>query len=173
MTNPIKNKKVIIPTIVGLGLFAVVLTAIGPISAIAEPSGNTQMPTIAGSVNVQQAMKDYLADHRTTSFSAAASIAERQVDNGVILSGQSGVVQGYLAYTFFVVDNKGDTGYKVIVDAGNGQVLYKSDGMSLKDMGKFGQKHIGFGPFGGHDFGGRMMKQQIAPQSDTTNPEQQ
>jgi hypothetical protein len=168
MTNPIKSKKVLIPAIIGLGFLAVILT-VGPISAIAEPT-KTKMPDITGSVNVEQTMKDYIAEHRTISFSEAASTAEKQVTNGVILSGQSGIVQGYLVYTFFVLDSQNETGYKVIIDAGNNQVLYKSDGISLKDMGKFAHGFKGFGPFGGHGFGGHFDGRMMPSQGWTEEP---
>jgi hypothetical protein len=173
MTNPIKSRKVLIPTIIGLGLLVAIIT-VGPVSVIAEPS-KTPMPSITGSVNVQQTMKDFINQHRTVSFSEAAAVAEKQVTNGVVMNGISGVVQGYLAYTFFVVDSQNETGYKIIVDAGNSQVLYKSDGISLKDMGKFAHGKMGFGPFGGHGFGGKMMAHgwPQAPDTTTPAPEQQ
>ena len=118
-------------------------------------------------------MKDYIDQHRTVSFSEAAATAEKQVTNGVVINGQSGIVQGYLAYTFFVVDSQSETGYKVIVDAGNNQVLYKSDGINFKDQ-KFGNGPMGFGSFGHHGFDGKMMKPNWNPSTSTkTAPEQQ
>lgn len=168
MTKFIQNKKVLFSVIAGLALVAIMMT-IGPVSAIAEPSGK-QMPAITGSVNVKQTMKDYIDQHRTVSFSAAAATAEGQVTNGIVMRGQSGVVQGYLAYTFFVVDSQSETGYKVIVDAGNNQVLYKSEGTSLKDM-KMSHGPMGFGPFANHGFAGKMMKPDgWAPNPDTNTP---
>jgi hypothetical protein len=44
------------------------------------------------------------------------------------LGGHLGVTQVYLTYTFFVIELTGETGYKVIVDAGNGKVLHTSEG---------------------------------------------
>jgi hypothetical protein len=52
-----------------------------------------------------------------------------------------GVVQGYLVYTFFIVN--GQDGHLIIVDAGNGKVLYTSQSQT---MGSFGPPL--FGPFG-------------------------
>ena len=76
-------------------------------------------------------------------FQAASATAEKQVANGNVLGGHIGIAQGYLVYTFFVVNPENQTGYKVIVDAGNGQVLYTSQGNAL---GTFG--HGGLGMFG-------------------------
>ena len=159
MTNTLKNKKVVIPAIIGLASLAAVLTVFGPILAIAESSTNaSQIPEIAGSVNVAETMKSFIKEHRTTSLSEAASTAEHEVTNGAAIGGHIGIVQGYLAYTFFVVDTENETGYAIMIDAGDGKVLYKSDGMDLKDMGKsFGFGPFGHGPSGKHGFGGGWM----------------
>lgn len=164
MTNSIKNKKIFVPTIAGIALLAVVLVAFSPVSAIAD-STNPNMPQISGSVNVEKTMKDYIKDHRTTSFADAATTAEKQVTNGVVVGGNIGVVQGYLVYTFFVADTETDTSYVVVIDAGNGTVLHKSDGTPMKEMGKFGQGGFGHG-FG--FFGGKMMPHKWADK--TTAP---
>lgn len=72
MTNSIKNKKILVPTIAVLILLTVVLAAFSPISAIAE-SSNQKMPQISGSVNVAKTMKDFIKEHKTTSFAEAVS----------------------------------------------------------------------------------------------------
>jgi len=171
MTNSIKNKKIFIPTIMGIALLAVVLVAFSPISAIAD-STNPKTPQISGSVNVEKTMKDFIKDHRTTSFAEAATTAEHQVSNGAVVSGNIGVVQGYLVYTFCVMDTSSDTSYIIMIDAGNGTVLHKSDGIAMKGMGGFGH---GFGHgFGGHVFGGKMMHPQTgSDKTDSASPESQ
>jgi len=172
MTNSIKNKKILVPTIAGLVLLAVVLAAFSPISAIAE-SSNQKMPQISGSVNVAKTMKDFIKEHKTTSFAEAANTAEHQVPNGVAVNGNIGVVQGYLVYTFFVMDTENDISYIIMIDAGNGTILHKSDGVSMKDMGKFGHGAFGHG-FGGHGFGGKMMSpQDWSDKTDSGTPENQ
>lgn len=178
MTNTLKNKKVVIPAIIGLASLAVVLTVFSPVLAIAAESSKnaTQMPQITGSVNVAETMKNFIKEHRTTSFSVAASTAENQVTNGVAIGGHIGIVQGYLAYTFFVVDTENETGYTIMIDAGDGKVLYKSDGRSLKDMGKsfgfgpFGHGSFGHDSFGKHRLGGEWM---MPHQGDIDNPDSQ
>jgi hypothetical protein len=172
MTSSIKNKKIFVPTIAGIALLAVVLVAFSPVSAIAD-SANPNMPQISGSVNVEKTMKDFIKDHRTTSFADAATTAEKQVTNGVAVGGNIGVVQGYLVYTFFVMDTETDTSYVVMIDAGNGTVLHKSDGMPMKEMGKFGQG--GFGHGFGHGFE-KMMPHKWSDKTATapaTAPESQ
>jgi len=173
MTNSIKSKKILVPTITGIALLAVFLVAFSPISAIADSSTtNPKMPQISGSVNVEKTMKDFIKEHRTTTFSQAAATAEHQVSNGVVVGGNIGVVQGYLVYTFRVMDTESNTVYMVMIDAGNGTVLHKSDAIPMKGMGGFGH---GFGHgFGGHSFGGKMMSpQNWSDKTDSGTPENQ
>jgi hypothetical protein len=62
-----------------------------------------------------------------------------------------GVAQGYLTYVYDVLDPSTDNLFKVIVDAGDGQVLYKSEGHEIGTS-----KQPMFDPFGtekGHGFG--------------------
>ncbi len=54
MTNSIKNRKILVPTITGIVLLAVVLVAFSPVSAIADSSTNPKIPQISGSVNVRK-----------------------------------------------------------------------------------------------------------------------
>ena len=56
-------------------------------------------------------------------------------------------------YTFFVVDNGNKTGYRVIVDPGNGQVLHTSEGFPLKSLGLMHAGGIG-GNWKDHGRGG-------------------
>jgi hypothetical protein len=70
------------------------------------------------------------------------------------------VVQGYLVYIFKIANFDAETSRIVIVDAGNGAVLYTSgdmpfhfDGLGCGDSG--GGHHKGFGNhWGNHDRGG-------------------
>jgi len=152
-SQTIKNPKIIISGILGVTVLAVVLTMFNPILAIAEPSAINStkipiMPEISGSVNVNETIKNYINENRKVSFSTAADTAEKQVENGSVVGGRVGIEQGYLVYTFCVIDTKSDTSYKIIIDAGDGKVLNKSEGMSLKSFGKFGHSM----PFGGMPF---------------------
>ena len=70
-----------------------------------------------------------------------------------------GVTQGYLTYTYFVVDPNKQTAYRVIIDAGNGKVLYTSQGLPLGQFGRqegpsmFGHWNGAHGPIGGGTVG--------------------
>jgi hypothetical protein len=105
------------------------------------------MPNITGSVNVP----NIISEQVKVSFSDAAKTAEDQVDNGRVIGGHIGIVQGYLVYTFGVIDTTGHTAHMVIVDAGDGKVLANSE---MPGMGGFGD-HFG-GTMGFHHPGDMM-----------------
>lgn len=101
------------------------------------------MSNITGSVNVPRLISEQVK----VSFSDAAKTAEGQVENGKVIDGHIGIVQGYLVYTFGVIDTETHTGSMVMVDAGDGKVLAESE---MPGMGAFG------GPMGFHHPGGMM-----------------
>jgi hypothetical protein len=162
------RKKVLIPVTLGIGVLA---SAIFIASPIAYTWGQQQeqtlvndtyvraqdtIPQINGSVSVKDNIKDFLIENTKVLLRTAAETAQKQIANGTVLGGHIGVTQGYLTYTYVVVDPAKDTLYRVIIDAGNGQVLYTSEG---RQMGSFGQTMFGpfrhggiwhgpFGPFG-------------------------
>jgi uncharacterized membrane protein YkoI len=161
MTNLV-SKKVLAPAAIAVAVVLVVL-AVPP--ALAASSGQnmaamSQMPKINGTVNVGQAMKDFISSNVKVTLSQASDTAAKQVDNGMVVSGHLGVVQGYLVYTLFVVDSGNHQGHMVIVDAGSGQVLYKSDAMSMDHFGGPMPGHFGMGgPWKAHGFGGMWHNQ--------------
>jgi len=106
-----------------------------PNTTTSSPNNGTMMPrqmvNITGSVNIEKIIKDNVK----VSFTDAASAAQKEVSGGAIVGGHLDVVQGSLVYTFKVVDPANNTGHFVIVDAGNGHVLYTSQGHSLAGFG--------------------------------------
>jgi hypothetical protein len=73
---------------------------------------------------------------------------------GWVLGGHLGITQGYLAYTYLIANPSDSINNKVIIDAGNGQVLSTSEGSSLDPF--IQSRHAGFGHWKGHHdfFGG-------------------
>ena len=98
-------------------------------------SWTNQKPVITGTVNVGDATKNFINENKKVSFVEAATSAEKQVQNGSVVEGELDVKQGYLVYSFRVLDTQSDISYKIIIDAGDGKVLYKSEGMSPKSHG--------------------------------------
>jgi uncharacterized membrane protein YkoI len=121
----------------------------------------TDVPGLNGSVNVQQQANQFIQDNVQVPFATALESAQAEVGNGTAISGRLGVVQGYLVYIFKIANFDAETSRIVIVDAGNGAVLYTSGDMLLHfgglgcgDSGYGGGHHKGFGNhWGNHDRG--------------------
>jgi uncharacterized membrane protein YkoI len=153
------SKKVIIVAILAIGAVSGILIASSSIvEAIAQQQQQKMMmgwsgqgmPQINGSISVANEASNFVNENVKVPFVAAAQTAQGQVTNGTVLGGHLGVVQGYLVYTFFVANTANQTGHVVVVDAGNGNVLYTSEGQSF---GSFGHPMM-FGPWSGQGFGG-------------------
>ena len=122
----------------------------------------TDIPQLNGSVNVQQQADQFIQDNVQVPFATALESAQAEVGNGTAISGRLGVVQGYLVYIFKIANFDAETSRIVIVDAGNGAVLYTSGDMPLHfgGLGCGGSgggvgHHKGFGNhWGNHDRGG-------------------
>lgn len=90
------------------------------------------IPQINGSVNIEQRSNQLIRDSIQVPFATALETAQSEVGNGTAaISGRLGVVQGYLVYIIKVANFDADTSRTVIVDAGNGSVLYTSEDMPL------------------------------------------
>jgi hypothetical protein len=152
------DKKLLIPAILVTGLIVTYFVATPVLAVIGNKMmGNSTTSKITGSVNVADAIKNFTKDNQKVPFSAASATAEKQVTNGKVLGGHIGIAQGYLVYTFFVVNPENQTGYKVIVDPGNGQVLYTSEGNALGSFGHGGPGMFGYGGHGMFGHGGPGM----------------
>lgn len=154
MSTNLLSRKVIIVAFLAAGALAAVLTASSVAQATAQQERQKMiwsgegMPLINGSVNVGNEVSSFINENVKVSFVQAAETALGQVTDGTVLGGHLGAVQGYLVYSFFVANTGNQTGYLSVVDAGNGEVLYTSEG---KPLGSFGYSH---GHWGGHGYGG-------------------
>lgn len=148
--NFLSKKVMIVVAILAVGTVSAVLVA----SSIAQATAQQQqkmmmwtgegMPQINGSVSVAEEASNFINENANVSFVTAAETAQGQVQDGRVFGGHLGVAQGYLVYTFFVANTGNQTGHLVVVDAGNGDVLYTSEGHTFSS----------FGPMGGHRYGG-------------------
>ena len=176
------QKKVLIPAILGVGIMlSAILILSSPFDSTwaqqqqqlpltgfnktSDMSEYAEIPKVNGSVNVRDGIKSFLVENTKVPFITGAQTAQDQIANGTVLGGHIGTTQGYLTYTYLIVTPTNDTAHKVIVDAGNGQVIHTSEGKQLGSVarsmfGSFGEGigHerlggiSGFGPFG-HGFG--------------------
>jgi hypothetical protein len=178
LSKRLVRKKVLIPAIVGVGIL--VLTAFivtSPSNSWAQQQQQWRMnkttdasqfdviPKINGSVNVRDEIKNFFVENTRTPFIEGAQTAQDQIANGTVLGGHVGVTQGYLTNTYYVINPTNNRAHKVIVDTGNGQVLYTSEGKQIGSWSpsmfksyEHGRGHegigYGLGPFGvGSGFG--------------------
>ena len=150
--------------ILGIAVIAIVGTTV----AFAQTAGTTPStpsqttpPQIQGSVNLQQ----MLLSSVKTKFTDAANTAAGAVTNGQVLAGSLTVIQGSVVYTFKVFD--GTKVYSVIVDAGDGKVLYTSQGHPMQLGGMFGGDHFGMHRHHMEDSAWKSQQAPTAPSSTT------
>src|ERR671919_2463852 len=117
---------------------------------------------MTGSINLMSVISDAIGSNINVSLSDAATTAESSVGNGShAASAELGENNGFLVYNIMVIDPSMNFS-KVVVDPGNGEVLFskqlsKEEHMMMHQMG--GQ-HMMMGPgmmMGGGP-GGMMMK---------------
>lgn len=108
-----------------------------------------EVAQLNGSVNVEQQSNQFIRDNVRVPFATALQTAQAEVGNGTAISGNLGVVQGYLVYIFKLANFDAQTSRIVIVDAGNGSILYTSGDMPLL-FGGLGCRGGGIGGPGHH-----------------------
>jgi hypothetical protein len=121
-------------------------------------NNNNNIPQINETINLKNSTGTISIKNVAVPFLTAVQSAQNAIANGTIIGGHIGVTQGFLTYTFKVSNPTNNTISKVIVDAGNGKVLYKSPGLSikstqfaLKDMNDRDEGHRSFGGYWWHD----------------------
>jgi uncharacterized membrane protein YkoI len=131
-----KTKLTTVFAIVTAGVLGLSLIGLSPMLAAAEYKHHYNMPEITGTISASESHKENL-DKAQITFSEASDIAQSAVEEGQLTDGKLGVVNGFLVYTFKVVDAQDDI-HKVIVDAGEGNTLYISEGKSWDDLKRYG-----------------------------------
>ncbi len=168
--NFLTKKVIIVVAVLGVGALSAILVVSSLSEATAQEQQRMMMttlgegiPRINGSVNVADEATNFINENVKVSFVAAAQTAQGQIAKGTVLGGHLGVLQGYLVYTFFVANSYNQTGHLVVVDSGNGNVLYTSEGQPFgalehsmmlgpwDENGRFGEWHGHGNP---HWFGG-------------------
>ncbi|HMK32472.1 MAG TPA: PepSY domain-containing protein [Nitrosopumilaceae archaeon] len=162
----VKNRG-LLAIIIGVAVFATAGLSVVYASTSSDPTQSQQPPQIQGSINLQQT----LMSNVKIPFSTAEQTAASAVTNGKIIGGYLTIIQGSVVYSFKVTDDK-NLVYSVIVDAGDGKVLYTSQGQTM-NFGSFGMGcHRGYGS---HMHGNAWNTQQAPsgntnPSSSDTNP---
>ena len=136
--NFLTKKVIIVVAVLSVGALSAILVASSLSQATAQEQKRIMMssfgegiPQINGSVNVGNEASSFINENVKVSFVSAAQTAQGQVTNGTVLGGHLEALQGYLVYTFFVANLDNQTGHMVVVDSGNGSVLYTSEGQAF------------------------------------------
>jgi len=108
-------------------IFAITAVSYSPNDVSAE-YGQFSIPEISGTIIISETSDDY-SDKAQIVLSVAMAVAENSVENGKAMWGKLDLTQGFLVYKIGVLAND-DIFHKVVVDAGNGEVLYVSEGVS-------------------------------------------
>jgi hypothetical protein len=123
----ITKTKITLPALIAATIFAITIVSFSPINASAE-YGQFSIPEISGTITIDEGSDGY-SDDVKIALSVAMAVSENSVENGKAMWGKLDVVQGFLVYKIGVLAND-DVFHKVVVDAGNGEALYVSDGVS-------------------------------------------
>ena len=123
----ISKTKITVPALIVASIFAISIVSLSPNYVSAEYS-KFEIPEISGTITITEQSDDY-SDKAQIVLSVAMAVAENSVENGKAMWGKLDVVQGFLVYKIGVLAND-DTYHKVLVDAGNGESLYTSEGIT-------------------------------------------
>ena len=91
------------------------------------------IPEIEGTVPVGESIRENIESVKIDALQAGAVAAE-SIEEGKVLFGGVIPTQGYLVYHYAVSSPTDDQLYRVVVDAGNGEILHTSDGISLAEL---------------------------------------
>jgi len=123
----IPKTKITIPLMLIASIITITLLSYSPSDVSAEYD-KILIPEISGTIIITETSDDY-SDKVQIALSVAMAVAENSVENGKAMWGKLDVTQGFLVYKIGILTND-DIFHKVVVDAGNGVVLYVSDGVS-------------------------------------------
>ena len=116
-----------VPMLIVASIFVIAIISYSPIGVNAEYDKFT-IPEISGTITITDIYDDYSDDAQIT-LSVAMGSAEDSVKKGKAMWGKLDVVQGFLVYKIGVLAND-DLYHKAVVDAGSGEILYVSEGIS-------------------------------------------
>jgi hypothetical protein len=144
MATSSQNKKAIVAGILAVTMS---ITAVFFFQSASAQTGNqtfSQLPDLKGSVSIDNATNEFVKEKVKVPFNTAAQTALGEVSGGSVIAGRLSAIQGYLSYVFTVANYDAGTSKVVIVDAGNGSVLYTSDDLPLRNGGIGGGCHHGW-----------------------------
>jgi len=144
MSSINNHKKLIALAIAGVVAVGIILTAPvyaqtdnGTSNSTTSNSKQQTATTIHGSLKISSILDQIISKSGTTLADATSKAASAA--NGNAVSSRLTVVQGYLVYEVRVLSDDGM--HVVIVDAGNGNILYTSQAQSFDGGHLLGEEH--------------------------------
>jgi len=139
-THDLIRNKGLLAIILGVAVIA----SAGGLSAVYADTGSNQTQTLKPKILGSIPLNNESLTKVTVNFAVAANTAATApgITGGKVVSGNLIGMQGFLVYSFRVVDSK-NLSYSVIVDPGNGTILHQSQGHAIK-FGGFGIMGHGF-----------------------------
>ncbi|GBC73545.1 hypothetical protein HRbin04_00948 [archaeon HR04] len=122
------NKKYAIVAVVAAS--AVIVATIGLGIAVAHKYASTSQ--IQGSANLAAVIEQFIKENRKVTFESASKVVEASRAGTILTDGRFTVMQGYLVYVFRVIDRANGELYTMVIDAGNGSVLYTSEPVTFR-----------------------------------------
>jgi hypothetical protein len=118
----------------------------------AEPANMTEksrQQNISGSIPIQSTVSQALrSEIQVSMVEAITTVQNTAGENSSVVAAYLSPLQGFLVYNIGVIDAN-NTLYKSIIDPGNGEILYTSEGRQLDSF-----QHLMPGPYGnGKEFG--------------------
>jgi uncharacterized membrane protein YkoI len=167
MQKSSQNKKAITAGILAVTMSIAAIFVMQSASAQTNNQTSTEIPDLNGSVSIDNATNEFVQENLQVPFNTAAQTALGEVDDGTVISSRLSAVQGYLTYVFKVANYDAGTYKVVIIDAGNGDALYTSEDLTLRNGGLGG----GCGHHGGFGHGSWMGKGSTSESSESSDVE--
>ncbi len=171
MQTSSQYKKAIVAGILAVTMSIAAIFVVQTASAQTGNQTSNEIPQLNGSASIDNATNEFVKANVKVPFNTAEQTALGEVQNGAVISGHLSSVQGYLSYVFKVANYDTGTYKVVIVDAGNGKVLYTSDDLALRNGGIGGGcwHHGGFGQGKWMDKGATTSGNSMATAVETTS----
>jgi hypothetical protein len=150
-------------SILAVSSIAVLGVLVGLSPVIAQVNGTATLPTaepanmteksrqlnISGSIPIQSTVSQALrSEIQVSMVEAITTVQNTAGENSSVVAAYLSPLQGFLVYNIGVIDAN-NTLYKSIIDPGNGEILYTSEGRQLDSF-----QHLMPGPYGnGKEFG--------------------
>jgi hypothetical protein len=86
-----RTTKLVLISVVAVGIVASAIVIALPIATAVPSLKDSQMANLTGSVNVKDAMKNFIKENQKVTFSQASQTAQSEINNGTVAAGRLGI----------------------------------------------------------------------------------